>query len=457
MLYDDPFGFPVWKKWMITVLLANLTLTATFNSSVFSSSISVTAIEFHTNETITLLGVSLYVIGFALGPLLWGPLSEVLGRKPPLFIGFVLFSIMQIPTALANNLPAILICRWLAGCFSAAPLVIVSAAYADFWGPSERGTATAVYGASAFAGPTFGPIIGSFITESSLGWRWTAWITLIMAGLFGIPAFLLVPETYAPVLREKAAKKLQKRHIEAGTVELGSDLKKKPFDGFIRKFLSKPVKMLVTEPMLLVMTIYISIVYATMYLTFFAIPYTFISVRGWSRSISSLPFLSLLVGILTGCLALSIYSKKYYLPRFLARKSVLPEDRLPPIMLGSIFLPAGLFWLAWTSDEAVSWVPQVISLFFVGAGIQLIFSNGIVFIIDIYLSSSASALAANTCIRSAVAAGLPLAAPRMYKTLGVKWATSLIGFLCLACMPAPFLFYKYGEKLRRRSKFAPTK
>ena len=86
---------------------------------------------------------------------------------------------------------------------------------------------------------------------------------------------------------------------------------------------------------------------------------------------------------------------------------------------------------------------------------MLIFTNGVVFIVDIYLTASASALSANTFIRSVVAAGLPLAAPSMYGTLGTAWATSLLGFVCVALIPAPFLFYKYGAALRARSRFAP--
>jgi hypothetical protein len=89
-------------------------------------------------------------------------------------------------------------------------------------------------GTSAYAGPTFGPIIGAFITGSSIGWRWTAWITLIMAAVFGIPAYLLVPETYGRVLREKADRRLNKSN---------------PLSGFLQKFLRKPVHILVTEPM----------------------------------------------------------------------------------------------------------------------------------------------------------------------------------------------------------------
>jgi hypothetical protein len=126
------------------------------------------------------------------------------------------------------------------------------------------------------------------------------------------------------------------------------------------------------------------------------------------------------------------------------------------MMVGSLLLPGGLFWFAWSSSPSISWVPQVLSGIFIGAGIMLVFTNGIAFIVDIYLTSAASAMAANTCIRSFVAAGFPLAAPRMYKMLDTAWATSVLGFLCVMLIPAPILFYKFGLRLRQISKFAAT-
>lgn len=237
--YDDPFKWSDSRKWMISCLMACCTLTSTFCSSIFSSAIVVTAKEFDTTETVMLLGVSLFVVGYALGPLLWGPLSELLGRKIPMFVGFFIFAIMQIPIALSPSLTGVLVCRTIAGCCGAAPVALVTAAYADFWDPANRGTATAMYSVAAYAGPTLGPICGSFITESYLGWRWTAWLILIMATVFGIPAFLLVPETYAPVLKERALKAAGRQDIN----------RKNPFDGFLSKYLSRPMSMLLHEAM----------------------------------------------------------------------------------------------------------------------------------------------------------------------------------------------------------------
>lgn len=289
---------------------------------------------------------------------------------------------------------------------------------------------------SGFCGTVAKP--PSLKVVEGLSWRWTAWLILIMAVTFGIPAALIVPETSAVVLRRDSESR--------PTLNLQT---------FVSKYLTRPMAMMRHEIMLDVMTVYISLVYGIQYLTFFSIPYIFRHDRHWSAQTGSLPFLSMLLGIAVSCGGVSVFWSKYYGPRLRARGGkICPEDRLPPVMLGAVLLPVGLFWLAWTDGKNVHWIAQVMSLFFVGAGIMLLFAVGLVYIIDIYLPMSASALAANTAARSAVAAGLPLAAPKMYENLGSPWATTLLAFLTLALIPAPFLFWKYGEDLRRKSKYA---
>lgn len=127
------------------------------------------------------------------------------------------------------------------------------------------------------------------------------------------------------------------------------------------------------------------------------------------------------------------------------------------MIAGSFILPAGLFCFAWTSSPNITPEPQILSGFLFGAGIMLVFSSGIAFIVDIYHASSASAIAANTMVRSLVAAGFPLAAPQMYRVLGTAWATSVLGFLCVVAVPAPILFYIYGPRLRQMSRYARTR
>ena len=133
---------------------------------------------------------------------------------------------------------------------------------------------------------------------------------------------------------------------------------------------------------------------------------------------------------------------------------MLPEDRLPPMILGGLLLPVGLFWFGWTSKPAISWVPQALAGIPIGFGFVSIFMLDVVFLVDVYLMNANSAIAVNSFIRSAVAAGFPIFAPAMYERLGVDWATSLLAFICLAVWPFPVLFWWYGKRIRSWSRFA---
>lgn len=197
------------------------------------------------------------------------------------------------------------------------------------------------------------------------------------------------------------------------------------------------------------MTIYCSLVYGLLYLLFFAYPYCFQVIRGWQPQHSSLPFLGILVGVFLGCLGVAISDATWWLKRYLARGRIInPEDRLAAMAASAILLPIGLFWFAWTSNPSVHWAAQVCSGLFTGAGIVLNLLSTTSYVVEVYLLDSSSAIAANVCVRSATAAAFPLFAIHMFERLGTEWATSLLAFFCLALAPVPFLFWRYGAKIR---------
>ena len=157
---ENPLNWKVSKKWIITVSLGFMTFCVTFASSAFSNATVPVAREFGVSTEVTTLGTSLFVLGFAFGPLLWGPASEVFGRKRPLFIGYAIFAIFQIPVAVAQNLETIMLMRFFGGVFASAPLAIVGGSFVDFWGPVDRGVAVCVFASATFIGPVAGPIMG---------------------------------------------------------------------------------------------------------------------------------------------------------------------------------------------------------------------------------------------------------------------------------------------------------
>ncbi|KAJ5394878.1 Bicyclomycin resistance protein [Penicillium crustosum] len=142
------------------MMLGLMTICVTFGSSVFSTATKQTAKKFGVSSEVMVLGVSLFVLGFAFGPIIFGPLSELYGRKRPLFLGMFVFAIFQIPVAVALNLQTLFICRFLGGLFASAPLAIVSGILADMFEPVERGIAMAIFAAATFIGPVAGPIVG---------------------------------------------------------------------------------------------------------------------------------------------------------------------------------------------------------------------------------------------------------------------------------------------------------
>ena len=169
-------------------------------------------------------------------------------------IGYACFAVFNIPVAVARNVETIMLGRFLGGFAAAAPLAVVGGALADIWDPIERAYAVCAFAFGAFGGPTVGPIVGGFITESYLGWRWTSWITLIMAAFFGIIALFAVPETSQPKILQARAKNLRYQtgnwalHAKADEARLDSRT-------ILTVYLLRPFVMFAQEPILLLVTL----------------------------------------------------------------------------------------------------------------------------------------------------------------------------------------------------------
>jgi hypothetical protein len=124
------------------------------------------------------------------------------------------------------------------------------------------------------------------------------------------------------------------------------------------------------------------------------------------------------------------------------------------IVIGAFLLPIGLLWFAWTSNPNIIWVPQVLSSAPIGAGIVMIFMQGLNYIVDVFKLHANSAVSANVFIRSSIGAAFPMFASAMYRRLGVRWATTLLGILTTVMIPIPILLFLYGEKIRRMSHYS---
>ncbi|KAK1233026.1 hypothetical protein PQX77_003829 [Marasmius sp. AFHP31] len=456
---DDPHNPQGWstaRKWYMTMGAGLLVFNATFASSAPGGVSAALIEEFHMSREVSILVLSLFVAGYCVGPLVWGPLSEEFGRKPIFMVGFFVYTMFQIGTALAQNTATILVLRFLGGVFAACPLANSGAVISDVWDAKTRGRALAVFTVAPFVGPALGPTVAGFIHVSGTSWRWLFWLLAIFAGFCLVVITFTMPETYMPVLLVQRAKRLRK---ETGDDRYHAPMEvtKKNLREQVENVLGRPFKMLVQEPMLAAITGYMSFVYGCLYLYFAAYPIVFAQGHHFNAGISGLMYLPIMGG---GIVAVTIYiftfGRRY--EREVDRCApdpVVPEFRLEMACIAAPLYAASFFWFGWTSSPSISFWAPLMSGFLNGFGISWIFLSLINYIIDTYLKVAASALSINTVVRSIFGAAFPLFATQMYDAMGSQWASSLLGFVALALMPIPFIFIKYGAKLRARSKYAP--
>jgi multidrug resistance protein len=449
----DPMGFSPATKWFITFIAAMSTLAVALVSSAYTGGVRQIIMQFGISQEVATLGVSLFVLGFAIGPLLWAPLSEVFGRQW-LFIGtYAALTAFNAGCAGANDAATLIVLRFFAGAFGSSPLTNAGGVIADMFPAAQRGVAMAIFAAAPFLGPVLGPIIGGFLGMSA-GWRWVMGFLAAFSGLLWILGSLLVPETYAPVLLRRRAAKLSKMTGKVYVSKADHEGGRPTIAESFKTALSRPWILLFKEPIVLLLSIYMAIIYGTLYMLFAAFPIVYQVNRGWSQGIGGLSFLGIMVGMLFA-VAFAIWNNKNYIKVQEKNGGMAPpEARLPPAMLGCIALPIGLFWFAWTNSPKVHWIASIAAGVPFGFGMVLVFLSVFNYLIDAYTIFAASVLAANSVLRSLFGAAFPLFTSYMYNDLGIHWASTIPAFLALICVPFPFLFYKYGAQIRAKCKFA---
>lgn len=165
--------------------------------------------------------------------------SEIVGRRPIWVVPSIIYVLFCIPCAVAQNIQTLLICRFFCGIFASAPLTLAGGTISDIWDNEERGFAIALFAAAPYGGPVLGPIVGGFVGEN-VGWRWIFWVNMIFAGVMSF--FKAgIPETFAPVILKRRAKKLRKETGDS-TICTEQELFKVPFSQMMADTLIRPFR-----------------------------------------------------------------------------------------------------------------------------------------------------------------------------------------------------------------------
>ncbi|KAL3421353.1 hypothetical protein PVAG01_07798 [Phlyctema vagabunda] len=461
---DDPHNPMNWSSWLKVsniILISGITFVTPLASSMAAPGVPLIMREFESTSTeLAAFVISVYVLGFAFGPMFLAPMSETYGRLPIYHICNVFFNLFNIACALAKNLDMLIGFRFLAGIFGSVALTNGGGTITDIVRQEKRGRAMSFFVIGPLLGPIIGPIAGGYLSEAK-GWRWVFWVLSILGGLFTILCFIFLRETYAVVLLER---KTQRKIKETGNINLRSKLDNRlsAKDLFLRAIV-RPYKLLILSPIVLFTSIYVGLIYAYLYLLFTTFTSVFEESYGFSPGTVGLSYLGLGIGSMMGLTIFAVISdrllKKMTKEGDLAAvrdgkppPGMKPEYRLPPMAYCAWLIPAGFFIYGWTTRYKVHWIVPIMSTSLIGIGNLAVFMCIQMYLVDAYTIFAASALAANTIIRSIMAAVLPLCGQKMYDALGLGWGNSLLAFLALAGLPIPWALMIWGEKLRNKFK-----
>ncbi|EFZ02209.1 MFS transporter [Metarhizium robertsii] len=451
---DNPHNWSTSRKTFVVLVCVMLVLNSTLSSALPSMAIpNITADYGISDATENVLPISVFLIGYIFGPLIWGPLTEHYGRRNLTVVTFVVFTLFTMACGLAPSWGSFLVFRMICGACAGAPIAIVAGILADVFGDHRtRGRAYAVFMVATLWGPLFSPIISGY-TSMTIGWRWAFWIDLMFAG-FTLLIIAWLPETFGPILLARRAQRMRKQD-PAQRVIAPRELEETSLSQLLTVVITRPIRMLASELIVTATCAYLALVYAIFYMSFQAFPIIFHDLYGLNPGETGLTYLLIGAG---GMVSLPVF---WYWDVALVKAQVRgswwskreESRRLPLACMGGPLFVISLFWLGFSAKISIPFVVPMLAGIPFGMGYMLIFMALLNYLTDSYEIFAASANAAASCCRSILAVVLPLATTHMFRELGIAGACSLIGGLSAVMCVIPFIFIWKGPSIRARSKF----
>ena len=319
-------------------------------------------VELHTSQTVATLGTSLSLLGYAIGPMVWSPISECpsIGRNPVYIITLAIFVLIQIPIAMATNIETVVIFRFLSGVFGSPPQATGGATFSDIYLPRRRSYAIGLWELSGWAAPTLGPLLGGLVAQG-WGWRWTIWELMAINCVMFLIIFCLLPETSASNILYRRAKRLRSSATSLPRKATPAEnLTRQTIIAFVRKTLIRPFTLCFGEPICFLLNAYTALVTGVFFGWFETFSVVFVEVYKLDLVRLGFTFMGLLLGASLSYLLYSIWFRCCQSKKFDKNINRKPEERFVPLMAGCVFLPLGLFVFGWSAREDVSCMVPIV-------------------------------------------------------------------------------------------------
>ncbi|KAJ4256263.1 hypothetical protein NW762_009343 [Fusarium torreyae] len=453
----DPHNWSVGRRIGVTLQISIIALFVGAASGIDATVLPQAAASLGVSEVAESLATGLYLVGMGLGSLIAGPFSETFGRNAVYTFSMAIFMVWIMASGLAPNFGAQITFRFLAGCSASTPLVCSGGSIADMYNSLEKTWSFPLYAVAGFGGPMLGAVMGAYIGPSTaVSWRWTEWTMLIASGLVLIIVLLFMPETYGPLLLQwKAAH--YRRITGDDRFRCAHEIADASLFSRLKVSMTRPFIML-TEPIIIAMTLYISVLYIVLFTFLVGWPYIFEDTYGLGQGLANIIFIAMLLGTqINFAFVPIVYRKTLRATQTQGEGRFKPEIRLWYAMLGAAAaIPISLFWLGWTNYSGISVWSAIFAVVFFGYGVTGIFICVYMYIIDSYEIYSASALTFVSLIRYIIAGGMTVVGIPFYENMGTHYTLTIMACLAVVLAAIPYVLYFYGHKIRAKSKYAFT-
>ncbi|RKF64426.1 Polyamine transporter 4 [Erysiphe neolycopersici] len=442
---ENPRNWCLSKKVFHTAIPALYGFVLTVGTSAYVPAVPLIMMKFKVSREIALLPLAFYTFGFTVGPVIYAPLSELYGRRIVYWVSMPLLLSFTAICGLSNNITLLIVMRFIASLTGSGALAVGAGTILDLWKREYQGFAALAFIMAPFLGPCLGPLIGAVIIKNrNYNWRWSMWIVLLIAIPVAIASLFLKETSKSRILYKKARLTVEKEVHKKGDMRL--------FLRKLRQALFRPCHMMLFEPLVALLSIYTAFAFAMLFSFFASYNFVFLIVYHFDMIKVGTTFLGILVGFVFALLSFAFFDTTLYRKEFVKHHGEpAPEHRLYNALLGSIMLPIGLFWFAWTPTPSVHWIVPILAGIPFGWGTLSIFISVTAYLVEVYQINSSSAVAANGILRYSFGGAFPLFTLQLYTSLGIHWAGSVFAILSLVLLPVPWIFYWKGRSLRAKS------
>ena len=477
---ENPRNWPEYQKWLMLIPIYAIDLSVSWMASGYSPAAADFEKDMGVSGEVGTLGLSLYVLGLAFGPMSLAPLSEYFGRWPIYVFSYGIGLLFLLGSALAPGVGGFLTLRFLNGLFAAVTIANLGGSIADLWPHHETGPAMSIYLWAAVGGSSSGFCLYSFIAQHH-GWRIVLWSMFgIHGGLWLLMLVTLRETRHTTILRARAKKSL--RHLsseERENFDKSSAVHHRSARELVQVALARPFRFLTTEAIIIFLSLYHAFLYGLSFLFNGAFVRVFgHSSGGYGFDIQGvgLCFLGIFLGVTIGPIT-NIWQERHYQRQIglttkkpdgegratnsnntdIAHPPNIPESRLAMSLPASLTLPLSLLLFSLTLlFPTISPLPPILTTALFGWSFYILILMSYMYLEDSYGYFSASALAATSLARNIAGAGFPLLGSKFMGSGGRRIGWIMLGCAILAATlgPIPWILRGWGVRLRERSKWA---